>query len=387
MRKLAPALLVAAIACAACTVPVFDPGVIPAIATIQASHVLGVTAPSAGPKASPPYDVERDSFVFLPERTAGALLRTVNGLIPSGFVIGRYEDDSWNRIWYQWIEGDSVSWMGTPAGFHENDGIPWQWPVMLKNGPYLGAVIFEESLTRLELLYADTSTESCDWYPSWGAYPLADDIMLDLSLGFAPIVVGLAVKPLDLPTKDRVHVLVRNSGPLFTEAKAEIDGAANPAFAATFGETNYTLDFLPPLPRHLAYFHDSQNSSSFAQWMDWDGWRTWTWWGTIAGESARLAGVTHRIDAVLTTRPEWGWNPGSYLFSSEKQVGRLYRWNGVDTETLVAEFPLGSLAFIGEMYVDGEWQLVFSRKVLSGDSMSFEVRGIFTKDLIEKFGL
>lgn len=387
MRKLAPAL-VAALACAACSVPVFDPGAITAIRTIKASHVLGVTAPAQEPKQDESYDLARDSFVFLPQRVGGALLRTSGGLLPRGYVICRHEYDSRNRIWYQWFDNVSVSWIETPAEYHADDGVPWAWPVMLKDGPYLGAVIFEDTRTRLELLWADTIAEKCDWYPWWGAYNLESDLNLDLSLGFTPIVVGLAVKSLDLPAQqDRLHVLLRNNGPLYTEAEALIDSASDPAFTETFGARNYPLDFLPPLPRHLGYLHDSQNGRSFAQWMDWDGWRTWTWWGTIAGERAQLAGVTHRIDAVLTTLPEWGWDPGSYLFSSEKQVGRLYRWNGVDTEALVAEFPLGSLAFIGEMYLDGEWQLVFSRKVLSGDSMYFEVRGISTKDLISTFGL
>jgi hypothetical protein len=53
----------------------------------------------------------------------------------------------------------------------------------------------------------------------------------------------------------------------------------------------------------------------------------------------------------------------------------------------VTEFALGTLRFIGEMYLDGEWQLVFTRLMPTGDRYYFEIRTIKTADLVSTFGL
>ncbi len=155
MRKLVPAI-VAVLACAACAVPVFDPAMSASVATFRASHAIGTSYPTIGPDTNtdgePDFDLKEDTLVFMPQRWDG-IIDPFNG-----FVIRRPKWDNWNQIWYQWWDGSKVRWMDTPASFQEEEGLRWRWPVSLKGGSYLGAIIFDWSdlNTYVERLYADT---------------------------------------------------------------------------------------------------------------------------------------------------------------------------------------------------------------------------------------
>ena len=159
-------------------------------------------------------------------------------------------------------------------------------------------------------------------------------------------------------------------------------------FAGVFGTTpfgaNYALPFLPSNPRHLVYARDYPNVRSFAQAWDGDSWTTWAWWAPPTNE--QLANVTHRIDAVLS-EDNLAPMPKSYLFSSEDQIGRVYRYQPLVENTLVAEFPLGALRFIGWACIDGNWRLLFSRTIVAGNRFQFEIRAIGRDELLATFGL
>ncbi len=102
----------------------------------------------------------------------------------------------------------------------------------------------------------------------------------------------------------------------------------------------------------------------------------------------QLPAIEHRIDTVVSHRA----GVRRYLLSTEKQVARVYGTTGLAiAPVLVAEFPLGELRYLGEMWtqVGGEWawRLLFSRTVLTGNQIGFEIRSIKTADLITTFGL
>ena len=80
---------------------------------------------------------------------------------------------------------------------------------------------------------------------------------------------------------------------------------------------------------------------SYVSWFDTTAgsWRCVRWNGAGFTDSKVLPGITHRIDALLTT---------GMLFSTEGNVGRVYDSSGTE----IASFPLGALRFIGERYVD-----------------------------------
>jgi hypothetical protein len=393
VRRLVPTLA-GLLLCAACAVPVFDPAMSAAVKALRVSHVIGGSRPTIGPDMNddgkPDFDLTESLFTYMPERWAGAVTTE------KGFVIRRREYDSWNQIWYQWWDGSEVRWLNSPAGYDEEEGVRWRWPVTPKNGSSLGAIIFEWSETEsyLDRLHADTGTPVCDWNPAYHSYTtMEDDIYAQLPLTIStPVVVGMSVNALSLPGQDRLHALVRE-GAIYSEAEVLVsDTGIMGAFANSITPNEYPLPFLGT-PRHVNYARDAVECRSYVQWIEDDAWRTGAWAGNIAGPTDidDVVNIPHRIDAVLTTNVAWGWTPGSYILSTEDQVGRLYYYNGIGTEKQVAEFGIGTLRFIGEMYLNAEWQLLFSRALLDRTAdpptMRFEVRGIYTKDLLAEFGL
>jgi hypothetical protein len=388
VRRILPALA-AAIACAACTAPMFDPAAMSAAATIRTSHLVNATQPFPAPdidgNGEPDFEFSRDNVTYVPLRSAGSLP------IDAGFVVIRKQYDNWNRVYYQWFDGIDTSWIQTPGGFSANDGDSKTGPFSLKDGGWLGFLHYgDETETWFDHLKVNMGGPSVDWDPDpppvhWQDIGLG--IQGALGLGSPPVVVGFSVNASISPTEDQAYALVRISD-LFYEAKANLDdtGFFNIQYAITPG--GYDFSFLDQ-PRRLIYFRDQANERSFAQWREWDGWHAGAWRGTDDGlgyldvdDSVKL---DHRIDAVLSQ--DAGPAPATYLLSTEDQVGRVYRYDGPGTEALVTEFALGTLRFIGEMYLDGEWQLVFTRLMPTGDRYYFEIRTIKTADLVSTFGL
>lgn len=392
MRKLIPAFA-AVLVCTACAVPAFDPSASAAVAAFRASHVVGSSYPTIGADMDsnnePDFNLADDTFIFMPERWAGTVDPT------RGFVIRRPVYDNSNQIWYQWWDGSKVKWLDSPASYTAEEGLPSQWPVAVKGGPYLGAIIFDDGdlETHVERLFADTLIPDCDWNPVYGSWDPGTNIDGDLAgIVGEPVIVGMSMNSLTGPD-DRIHVLVRN-GASFSEVEADVSSVTpDPSFSESISPYPYPLPFLGT-PRHLNYARDPDQARSFAQWMEGDAWHTCAWKGSIGQPPIDLdepPAIDHRIDAALTTEAGWSWPLGSYLLSTEKQIGRVYHYNGIGTGSLVAEFGLGTLHFIGEMYLNGEWQLLFSRAAINYQSnpitVRFETRGIYTKDLLNKFGL
>jgi hypothetical protein len=288
---------------------------------------------------------------------------------------------------YQWSDGTTVHWVSGWISYRIDGKIPRQWPVPIKTGPYLGAVMVEdpELDTWVYRLFADTTTIPGSLYfdtPS----PLPDigqALMAALGLANEPVVVGLSANAFLSATEDQFFVLVRDTANQFSEASAFI-GSSGFTYNGSLYGTNYLLDFLPSYPRRLVYFHDAATMRSFAQWPTPEGWQTRAWWGTTPAERQKLADITHRIEAVID--PSAGGDGATYLLSTEDQIGRVYRYDGA-AHSLVAEFPLGTLAFIGEVFIGGTPMLVFSRAVFlpTGNDISFEIRAIRTAAVVSTF--
>ncbi len=377
MRRILPALG-AVLACAACTVPIFDPSMSLAALTLDEIGVYDTTGPLDVPldeKGDPRFDLLNDAFTFLPERSGGTLT------MGKGFVI-RAKDRSYNEVHYLWNDV-TTQWIGGDWGHSSDDPMPTRWAVSLKDGPFLGAVSLDSPEGEAIVFHANTTARTIEWYLSTN---LASSLIQPgLGLSSTPQVVGVSVNADSDFTFDQFRVLVRE-GSLFSEAVANVNSTGFvPPFSTTFGSIEYALPFLG-LPRLLRYFHDEPNVRSFAQSYDSfvDAWTTWAWWNTVSGNT-KLTAVTRRIDAVLSA--DAGAAGSSFLFSTEDQVGRVYEFDGLTT-TLVAQFPLGTLRFIGEFYgIDGVWRMLFSRCVVdtSRKQLTFEIRAIETADLVAAF--
>jgi hypothetical protein len=390
VRRLVPALA-AALACTACTSPIFEPdvaGLQDIIRTYEVIRPVGTTlaggVPDTDRDGNLDFDVHEDRFVFLPHKDANRLNFT------KGFMIRERIYDNENEIYFRWDDAGTVKWMRTPAGYHDDDGVPWMWPVTLKNNTSLAAVVFQgdEDQTYLERILADPSSGQCSFSPPPHWYVLGEAIKPVLGLIDPPTVVGISVNADPLPGQDYLYALVREGGNWW-EVNAQLADTGLMGAMNNNPPGNYPLPFLGT-PRHIAYFRDQLNQRSFAQWRDWDGrWITWVWHGPPSppDEIEELPDIGHPIVAVVSHL----LGP-TLLLSVEEQVARIYEYAGFGSPpVLAAEFPLGQLRFIGEMRttfdeVTWGWWLLFSRTTLSGDQVGFEVRGILTDDALDTFG-
>jgi hypothetical protein len=369
VRRLLPALL-AALGCAACTAPIFDP--VASLAGDTIRHLSVYLATDMLPMPNDyDFNVRRDTFTFLPERNGGVLTPD------RGFVIRAREGKS--EIWYEWKDG-GVQWLNANWTYSADEPMLPRWPVSLKDGSYLMVFSLDSPEGQAYTLTVDTGGKVIT-QPSTN---LANFIQSDLDLASTPQVVGVSVNPEDSLIRDRLRVLVREGGS-FSEARADVNAAGIGTYTATPFGKEYPLPFLGE-PWRLRYFRDMFNLRSFAQSYDseTDTWTTWVWWGTGGTENASLTAVTRRIDALLSR--DAGPATSTFLLSTEGEVGRVYEYDGT-TGKLVAEFPLGSLRFIGEAYLDGVWRMLFSRCMADSGAgeIQFEIRAIDSADLVDAF--
>jgi hypothetical protein len=169
-------------------------------------------------------------------------------------------------------------------------------------------------------------------------------------------VMGFSINPRDLAQPfDDSYWLVRIVNPPIDAGKLmEVSMSLNAGGLFTKADTKpgaalFDIPELAGADRCL-YYYDPGRAQSYVSWFDTaaGGWRCISWKGmTATPERSLLPGVTHRIDALLTT---------GRLFSTEGGVGRVYDGNGTE----IASFPLGALRFIGERYVDGQPLALFS---------------------------
>jgi hypothetical protein len=204
----------------------------------------------------------------------------------------------------------------------------------------------------------------------------------------AVIGASVAAEPPSL-IYDMLHLLsVDAAGTSFREVSWWVESAGlftqNP-FRATGAFFPLPLPSgmtFPPGTTRVMYFYDENQpgdparlpNRSFMSWFDAasGSWRSCAWWEIPATGSGTFSSIElpidHRIDALLTT---------GQLFSTEGGTGRLYDRDG----NLLATFPLGNLAFIGEQYVGGVPRCYFSQCLIYDRTQHFNVYWIRTDKL------
>jgi hypothetical protein len=186
----------------------------------------------------------------------------------------------------------------------------------------------------------------------------------------------VSIYPDPNPGLDKVYALVKyTTTGRFEEAQFDLSwaGLSSPVRLRPIG---IDLSTVGPtgIPSHALYYYDPLTTQGFANW--WDsavgGWVTWKWYETAPGSGVavptQLTGVTHRIDAMLST---------GELFSTEGDVGRIYDLNG----KLGAQFRFTGLSFVGEVYVGGEAQMLFSQALWYNNQLHFNVYSIATNQV------
>jgi hypothetical protein len=173
-------------------------------------------------------------------------------------------------------------------------------------------------------------------------------------------VLGYSIYPTDAAQPfDNSYWLVRMNSGIDAGRLREVAMDLSAAGFMSKYDTKPAATDIPELAgvTRCHYFYDPDpirgptpdDRKSYVSWFDTTAgsWRCISWKGTVTVESNVLSGVTHRIDALLTT---------GMLFSTEGNVGRVYDSSGTE----LASFPLGALRFIGERYVDGAPLALFS---------------------------
>ena len=161
-----------------------------------------------------------------------------------------------------------------------------------------------------------------------------------------PNVIGAQVVPVAAPGTDTFNLMLTAGGSSFAEASFPL-ASSGTVFNATGGALAFNSllsPLLPPGTTRLLVYSNAAGTLSYASVYSGTQWVCYQWSSTSA---TKLAGVTHRIDAVLTSGD---------LLSTEGGTLRLYDPSG----NQVLNVSLGALKFCYEAYVGSVPYVFFS---------------------------
>ncbi len=362
--------IVAALACVSCAPPPFNLELSMSALTARSLTMEGTVGPID--KMGGPTQVT--DAVFLPEKG------TTSGLdLQNGFVLYTTPQGDRQLAFVSWdaakgtdVKMDSEVSLGpaSPGPYADN------LLLMLKGAPhFIGMFSFSSSFPSTNSFFANQAN------PVTGQFPAALLVPQDLGglamtiTGMTGDVIAASLSPQSDPVIDYTYWLFKAGAvDQFMEMQSftNASGVWAPTVLSPRPGPPYTLG--PGMPAGLTrvlYYYDPAPSRtpqrSFLSWYDEANarWRCWTWWGVSPWQGKELTGVSHRVDALLTT---------GELFSTEGDVGRLYDRDGA----LAATFPLTGLRFVGEYYVDGTPRVLFSQLLFYDGRPWFNVYSIPT---------
>jgi hypothetical protein len=187
-----------------------------------------------------------------------------------------------------------------------------------------------------------------------------------LSIMAPAVVIGAQYVPSSAIGGDGMYWLARdNAGSIHEATLTTIN------FSGFSGPTDNTGPLSPTSPITAAfsslnrclYYHDAASGISYASFHAGGAWQCWRWDSPSGGNFKRIAGITCRIDALLTT---------GELLSTQDGEGRLFDPQG----NLLTRFPFGALRFSMEAYVNGTATVFLSRSLVTDGSLSLELYSI-----------
>jgi hypothetical protein len=188
--------------------------------------------------------------------------------------------------------------------------------------------------------------------------------------------IGISIIPTNNPGFDRAYMLLADTGNgMYREARYHVSQAApgltNPS--SIFRTTELDLvgyGVIPAGIQRVLYYYDSASTNAFAMWNTGSHWTCvkWTESPPTVPLWQPMPGINHRIDALLTT---------GELFSTEDNTARVYDPT-TSTGSLEAEFVLGDLRFIGEVYIGGVPTMLFSQALWFNQQVTFNVYSLPT---------
>jgi hypothetical protein len=158
-------------------------------------------------------------------------------------------------------------------------------------------------------------------------------------------VVGFQLFP--LPGADRFGFLFDNGSPLDGDGTANLNGSATVFDTPVAGNTNIQF---PGTQKRALFYNNGQTGSlyrSYASYYNAGQWACCWWKASGIAAATPLPGVTHRIDALLTSGD---------LLSTEDATLRMYDPDGLE----VLSVGLRALQFCYEAYVGSTPYVFFS---------------------------
>jgi hypothetical protein len=217
--------------------------------------------------------------------------------------------------------------------------------------------------------------------PSTNSFGPTTSQALNVPVGSSPFdgttkeVIGFSIRPDPSAGLDRTYWLFRQSGTSnYLEAELNLGSTLMPMSSGTAlrGPTYYDLSSIVDTPNNrVLYYFDPAAMRSYAS--VWNspaapgGWSTWVWTDNqTVPTHQQLTGIANRVDALLAT---------GEMFSTEGNVGRVYDPTSA-SGSLEAEFELGALRFVGEVYLGGTASVLFSQALWMNGEITFNIYSI-----------
>jgi hypothetical protein len=298
---------------------------------------------------------------FLPIKPTAASLDALN--VQSGFVVTEF--NGYDYLQFAFVDSSGQAQLTQNQAFSLSGADPnyplYQYDVTTTTST-ANIIVFTLNPT------SPASSSSSIYTGSLPSGQLASTAteMLNVVVGTLD-ALGVSVSP-NPSSPDTVNFLFWSPGPpiSYSDGSASVSSSPPAVFAAGSSSSNPSVSI--PVTRTL-YYRNQAGSLSYASYFLGGQWVCLQW--QTASAQVGLTGVTHRIDALLTTGD---------LLSTEGETLRLYNPAGAGTELYA--IPMNGLQFCYEAYVGSTPYVFFSLPLnLQHGDLAFNVYAVPTSSM------
>jgi hypothetical protein len=374
MRKPVPLLLLAVL-CVSCSPPPFDLALEQTTSTLKKltrDNTALITVDTGG------FNTGENNATFFPRVQLSGTDYTFD--YSYGFVVSETSEPFGANVEVHAIQSGKQFSQQTFPIFNADPTIPSFQVWTAKSGLSLFGIGFD-SQNPDNTSYTLFTSNLAAVPPTLGTVGNQLRSQVNMDLGLSGGIIGASIYP-TAAGFDQLSLLVSDLGGNFGEAGYQVSatGLASAANLRSVLGPFHGLPFIPSALKRCQFFYDANlgldparsPNRSYVSWYDTTkgAWQAHTWWENPPGTrlDKPLPTVTSRIDALLST---------GELFSTEGGTGRVYDREGA----VLAQFPLGTLQFIGEELVGGVARSYFSLFLPYDEALHFNVYWIRTDQL------
>jgi hypothetical protein len=302
--------------------------------------------------------------VFIPERNIGSIDGSRGFIMtPAGSGI---------RIWYAWrAQASGAVYEAVTDGSAWNfdspnvySGYPSCTILTAISGATVAGLQLDPLVSAIMIATMNTVSDPPERL-SLNTYDLDSNMVGPVAIPNYLRTLGGGIYPSSAGVDDRVFCLAKASDTCW-EVQFSLTSTAIGYIARTAVPLPFTNG--TPVMERCLFFHDPAAERSFAQAQVNGVWKCWRWTTNPVGAPVEVPGVTRPIRALLTT---------GELFAVADGMGTVYGADGA----LKTEFPMGSLRFVMESYIDGNPRVLFSLMTVLNNSVAFYLYSLPTAEL------